>query len=292
MTARGVDFAFSRPPVSLLRSEQVGFVGRYVSVPHDAKNLTPDEAAIYRSNGIPIVTIFETVAQRAISGYAGGFSDAVSARQQAENCGQPSSRPIYYTVDFPPIGSQMNQVIQYFRGLHDGEAGAPIGAYGDADVLTTLANLNLAQFFFQTSAWSRGLWYPHAHIRQIANGQNWNGYMVDVDDATTDDYGQWGVTAPAPTPPPTTDWEETMLARMPTLQKGATDTETGVWYVHRLQALLHDVIGLGIGPTGVDGDFGPSTENAVKIFQANYKLAIDGVVGPHTWACLVTGADL
>ena len=32
-----------------------------------------------------------------------------------------------------------------------------------------------------------------------------------------------------------------------------------------------------------DGNFGPQTENAVKSFQKNNKLIIDGIVGPNSW---------
>jgi hypothetical protein len=35
-----------------------------------------------------------------------------------------------------------------------------------------------------------------------------------------------------------------------------------------------------------DGDFGPRTENSVRVFQETAGLAVDGIVGPKTWAAL------
>ena len=37
-------------------------------------------------------------------------------------------------------------------------------------------------------------------------------------------------------------------------------------------------------PIRVDGNFGALTETAVKAFQSNRNLAIDGVVGQRTWS--------
>jgi murein L,D-transpeptidase YcbB/YkuD len=40
----------------------------------------------------------------------------------------------------------------------------------------------------------------------------------------------------------------------------------------------------------VDGDFGPKTEAAVRAYQKEKNLAVDGVVGPQTWRALVITA--
>lgn len=42
---------------------------------------------------------------------------------------------------------------------------------------------------------------------------------------------------------------------------------------------------------GADGDFGAETEKAVKQFQKDWDLTQDGVIGPKTWAMLMSAPD-
>ena len=44
--------------------------------------------------------------------------------------------------------------------------------------------------------------------------------------------------------------------------------------------------GYSLGICGVDGDFGPATEKAVRQFQQDWGLTVDGVIGQKTWAML------
>lgn len=65
---------------------------------------------------------------------------------------------------------------------------------------------------------------------------------------------------------------------MAALKRGSRGNE-----VRRLQRAL---VAAGI-EVGVDGDFGPRTETAVKAFQRSKGLTVDGVVGPRTWEALL-----
>jgi len=56
--------------------------------------------------------------------------------------------------------------------------------------------------------------------------------------------------------------------------------------VKALQILLKGY-GYSIGSSGVDGSFGPSTLSAVKKYQKDKGLSVDGSVGPATWKSLL-----
>jgi len=55
--------------------------------------------------------------------------------------------------------------------------------------------------------------------------------------------------------------------------------------VVQVQCML-DKRGYGVGGAGVDGQFGKDTASAVKAFQSDKGLEVDGQVGPNTWAAL------
>lgn len=55
--------------------------------------------------------------------------------------------------------------------------------------------------------------------------------------------------------------------------------------VKQLQTKL-SALGYDLGICGIDGDFGQATEKAVKAFQKDHGLKVDGIVGPLTWEAL------
>jgi N-acetyl-anhydromuramyl-L-alanine amidase AmpD len=70
---------------------------------------------------------------------------------------------------------------------------------------------------------------------------------------------------------------------MPLLSKGSAGNE-----VKTLQRLLY-AMGYNLGTNPIDGDFGKNTDTAVKLYQKNNGLAVDGVVGKGTWNKLLKG---
>lgn len=81
-----------------------------------------------------------------------------------------------------------------------------------------------------------------------------------------------------PIPEPTTD--------KPTLRKG----NTGV-YVTLMQTELIQR-GYDCGSKGADGIFGKDTEAAVKKFQGDHGLTVDGICGPKTWEALENTVEI
>lgn len=82
-----------------------------------------------------------------------------------------------------------------------------------------------------------------------------------------------------PTPSPSNN--KTCSITLPILKKGSYGKS-----VKSLQTLLI-AQGYSCGSYGADGDFGNSTLNAVKKFQAAKKLIVDGEVGPQVWTELL-----
>ena len=69
---------------------------------------------------------------------------------------------------------------------------------------------------------------------------------------------------------------------LPILRRGQLSGEPPV---ERLQFMLNFV--KGADDLDVDGIFGPKTEAAVRAFQQNENLSVDGIVGRQTWTALL-----
>lgn len=89
----------------------------------------------------------------------------------------------------------------------------------------------------------------------------------------------YGVSGGASTSAPNTKKEE-FEVKVSVLRKGDKGNE--------VKALQAHLIGYGysVGASGIDGSFGPATEKALKAYQNDHGLAVDGSRGPATFASM------
>jgi peptidoglycan hydrolase-like protein with peptidoglycan-binding domain len=90
----------------------------------------------------------------------------------------------------------------------------------------------------------------------------------------------YGMSGGASTSAPTTT-KEGFTVKMQTIKKGSKHAHVKV-----LQRLL---IGSGysVGSSGADGSLGPATDKALRKYQQDNGLTVDGSCGPKTWAKLL-----
>ena len=188
----GIDYAFGRPSIAALKAAGIRFVCRYLS--HSpSKNLTADEARSLSDAGIWIVVVWETTANRALDGYAGGAADAADAQAQAQACGMPAGRPVYFAVDWDATSGQQAAINAYLDGAASELGRANVGIYGGYGPVKRALDGGHAAWAWQTYAWSGGRWDSRAQLQQYSNDHTFDGVGCDYDRATAGDFGQWRV---------------------------------------------------------------------------------------------------
>jgi Domain of unknown function (DUF1906) len=196
----GVDYSFSRPSPKSTKAQGYKFVARYLSGdPGSGKDITRGEADSLIDAGLDVVLVWEADGTAAQDGYDQGVRDARAARDEAASVGQPSSRPIYFAVDFDPSGFD-GIIGDYFDGVASVLGVKRTGAYAGYGAIHSLFDGGKIGYGWQTYAWSDGEWDGRAHLRQIDNGID--GDSEDLDEAIASDYGQWPDGAASPPPPP------------------------------------------------------------------------------------------
>lgn len=193
-----VDYSFSRPSPATIKAHGYTAVGRYLGGTPD-KQLTKAEAATLHAAGLGIWLVFESTADRAKAGRAAGVADAKTARSKAAALGYPAACPIFFAVDFDAAASTVSA---YFDGVKS-VLGDRAGVYGGINVV------GLADWAWQTTAWSGGRLSPHAHLYQRVKMTNpVPGCDENVVCRPIPVWGPKGVvelappTAPKPTPAP------------------------------------------------------------------------------------------
>jgi 2-hydroxychromene-2-carboxylate isomerase len=182
----GVDYPWTHPTPAAMQAAEVAFAFRYLSK-DSSKNLSRAEADALAARGIWVGVVWETTAGRALDGRAAGTADAREALRQAQACGMPAGRPIYFAVD---TDTTWAAVQPYFLGVRDVLPASQIGVYGGIKVVAGAADSGLVSWYWQAYAWSAGRWEPRAHVRQLGY-ITIGGVQCDRNESMTSDYGQW-----------------------------------------------------------------------------------------------------
>lgn len=182
--AFGLDWSYSTLTARQVRQAGADFACRYLS-PDPAKNLTLRESQALGRAGIRRVVVWESTGSRAEDGTAAGVADAYAARDLARALKIPETAAIYFAIDFPATGPDVQP---YFEGVKS-ILGSRTGAYGSYQALHYLTACGLIHYRWQTYAWSGGQWLPDADILQYDNGRTVFGASVDFDHAMHDQCG-------------------------------------------------------------------------------------------------------
>lgn len=223
----GIDYAWGSVNYDELLRRDVKFVMRYFS--HDSsKDLDLREAQRLTEQNIWIGVVWETTANRALSGYEAGKADAENAEQLGQVCHMPEGRPIYFAVDWDAgIGDQA-KIHSYLDGVASVIGRDRTGLYAGYWPIKRAFDAGKIKWGWQTYAWSGGKWDSRAQLRQYSNGHILAGVDCDYDTAMADDFGQWQI---GKVPMALTDAEWTKLRGIirDEIKNAVDDIRDGVW---------------------------------------------------------------
>lgn len=190
MSRFGVDYAWGRPGATALLAANVTFAARYLSHDTSGKNLDAGEAASLSSHGLDLVTVWESTADRALSGRSGGVADARAAVDQLRAIGMPADMPIYFAADWDADSGDQVAINAYLDGTASVIGRGRVGLYGGFWPIKRAFDAGKITYGWQTYAWSGGNWDPRAQLQQYSNDHVINGVGLDYDRAMKADFGQ------------------------------------------------------------------------------------------------------
>jgi hypothetical protein len=166
-----------------LKDSGIGFVCRYlVPISMAWKRLTAVEARAITGVGLGLLTIYESDANRALKGTAGGAADVKTAQAEAKIVAQPAGSAIYFAVDFDVQKKDLPTIGEYFLSAKKSISPYTIGGYGSYDLCEYLYSIGITNLW-QTYAWSHGKVSAHANVLQHLNGANVCGIPCDLNDS-------------------------------------------------------------------------------------------------------------
>lgn len=170
---RGIDCAsrLNERTAAAAKAAGFDFVGRYLVPASYGKALLYPEAKAITDAGLKILTVFESTADRARSGAAGGGLDGYAACKCAREIQMPESGIIYFAVDYDAGEADFPLIAEYLNAARAQTGPYQIGVYGSYRVVEAMAARGVCRGFWQCVAWSYGQISPHRTVYQ----SDWSG---------------------------------------------------------------------------------------------------------------------
>lgn len=207
---QGLDYAGGRPNAADIKAAGYSFVCRYLTdggATLPGKQLLPDEFTSLLGAGLSVVFNWETTEDFMLGGAAQGTADATAALNYVRSLpGMASANPVvFFSCDFDEAEDQQDAINAYLQAASVVLGGVQfVGIYGAYYVCQRALDAGVAKYMWQTEAWSGGNVESRVNIYQ-RNDEGYatvDGVECDVNEAHTDDFGQWpplGSSAPPAT---------------------------------------------------------------------------------------------
>jgi LysM repeat protein len=182
----------------------VTHVGRYLPTT-TWKGLDVVEVEVIKEAGLNLISIYEKGSTKAsYFTKEQGVEDANHAYQLAKSLNQPEGTAIYFTVDYDAQTKDFAGILNYFQGVKDTLQSYKVGVYGKFETIVLIQTKKLADYFWQTYAWSNGQRAKNLHLFQYKNDTNAYGLTFGLDLVNIEDVecGSCGVKPKVQTPTP------------------------------------------------------------------------------------------
>lgn len=191
---RGVDFAAGRPGAAAIKAAGFDFVVRYLSDGGPSlpgKLLLPEEFRDYLDHDVAVVFMWETTADRMLTGHQGGLDDAMEAIHYIATVikAPPPIRCIYFAADWDASPQQQTQIDSYLEAVGSVIHPSAVGVYGGFWPLWRTGGE--APWKEQTVAWSGNNRIDGGHLYQDGTTTTINGIECDIVLALEVDFGQF-----------------------------------------------------------------------------------------------------
>lgn len=189
--AQVLDYSAGFPGAPAIKAAGYSGAVRYIGFPDRRKCTTAAELADFTAHGIGMALVYENVNTDWRGGVTAGRNAGNQARHHADAIGFPRGRPIYAAIDQDVVATgEFSTMLDYMRGFAEYQGGAKFtGVYGEADVIDRALLAGVAEYFWQTVAWSRGR-RTAANLFQHVGLVTVGGVGCDVNDVLASDWGQ------------------------------------------------------------------------------------------------------